>query len=122
MKGIPMKKNIKKIVLVLAAALSAAADAAPVASLGRKVKYALLPAALVLFMIALPAVRRHEARWTEQISRIEEAAAAGEGSVTAASVPSVSRYTMGIALQEEASMWPNSTMSKYFGISVEGEK
>ena len=66
-------------------------------------------------------VRAHGAAWLLQVQRIEAAAAAGEESVTAASVPSVSPYTMSIMLEADAAAWPNSTLTKYYGIHVIGE-
>ena len=38
-----------------------------------------------------------------------------------ASVESRSRFTMNIALENDAESWPNSTLSKWFGIRVCGE-
>ena len=38
-----------------------------------------------------------------------------------ASVESRSRFTMNIALEKDAESWPNSTLSKWFGIRVCGE-
>ena len=83
-----------------------------------------LIAAAVLLAGSANAVRSvcaHEAAWLEQVRKIEAAAAAGEESVTVSSVPSASPYTMSIVLQKEADAWPNSTLSKYFGISICGE-
>ena len=66
-------------------------------------------------------VRAHGAAWLLQVQRIEAAAAAGEESVMVSSVPSVSPYTMSIALEADAAAWPNSTLTKYYGIHVIGE-
>lgn len=70
---------------------------------------------------ALSSVKAHEAAWLEQVSRIEAAAQAGETQVTVQSVPSHSRFTMPIALEADALAWPNSTLSKAFGVNVNAE-
>ena len=66
-------------------------------------------------------VKAHGDAWRAQTARIEAAAAAGGEKIAVSSVPSVSRYTMSIALQKDADAWPNSTLSKYYGISICGE-
>lgn len=111
------------VVLVLAALLSAAADLGAAAARPRAARYAcaaLTLAAVLLTGEALHDVRAHEAAWQAQVSRIEAAAAAGEERVTAGSVPSCSRFTMDVTLAEDAQQWPNSTLSKVFGIPVYG--
>ena len=70
---------------------------------------------------AMRSVGAHEAAWLEQVEKIEAAAAAGEASVTVTSVPSSSMYTMSVVIEKDASAWPNSTLSKYYGIRVMGE-
>lgn len=70
---------------------------------------------------AMRSVCAHEAAWLEQVEKIEAAAAAGEESVTVTSVPSSSMYTMSVVIEKDASAWPNSTLSKYYGIRVMGE-
>ena len=72
-------------------------------------------------MLAANAVCTHESAWLAQIQRIEEAKAEGREQVAIASVPSVSRYTMSVMLDENPQVWPNSTLSKYFGIRISGE-
>lgn len=62
----------------------------------------------------------HEADWSVQLARIEAAKEAGETEVTLNDVPSRSRFTMGIHLEKEPDAWPNSTLSKAFGLSVYG--
>ena len=70
---------------------------------------------------AISAVVVHEQAWRAQEERILAAEKAGEESVQIASVPSTSRFTMDIALEKDAASWPNSTLSKYYGIGVYGE-
>lgn len=69
---------------------------------------------------AVRSVRSHETAWLAQTEAIEAAAAAGETDVTAASVPKTSRFTMDITLEESPDAWPNSTLSKYYGVRVHG--
>lgn len=70
---------------------------------------------------ALGDVRAHEAAWLSQVRQIEEAAQSGLAEVTVSGVESVSPYTMDIAIEKDASLWPNATLSKAFGILVNGE-
>ena len=37
-------------------------------------------------------------------------------------VPSSSRFAMGISLAEEPEQWPNSTLSRYFGVAICGSQ
>lgn len=69
---------------------------------------------------ALSDVRAHELAWRAQEDKILAAIAAGETRVAVSAVPSDSRYTMSITLEQEADQWPNSTLSKYYGIEVSG--
>ena len=70
-------------------------------------------------MLALGSVRAHESAWQAQLDAIHAAPANGE--VQIASVPSASRYTMSITLEESPDAWPNSTMSKYYRIRISGK-
>ena len=83
-----------------------------------------LPLLCVLLLIggmqALSDVREHEAAWTAQVTRIEAAAAAGEESVAAEGVKSRSRFTMDVTLSGDSALWPDSTLSRAFGINVNG--
>jgi len=107
------------LVLCIAALLLALADMAP--RVGR------LPAALAMLLCiavgawAFSQVHAHESAWTAQLERIEAAQAGGESEVVIASVPSVSRYTMGIMLEESPDSWPNATLGKYYGLRICGE-
>ena len=80
---------------------------------------ALLAAAGMGF--ALSDVWAHEAAWRAQEEKILSAAGQGETQVSIASVPSDSRYTMSIALAQDAAQWPNSTLSRYYGIEISGQ-
>ena len=66
-------------------------------------------------------VSAHEAAWKRQLEKIETAVQHGETQVQLASVESHSRFTMNITLEKDADSWPNSTLSKWFGIQVLGE-
>ena len=88
-------------------------------------KLCALPLALMLLVFdgcrALQDVSAHEAAWNAQLAKIEQAAAAGETSVTVDSVESRSRFTTSIVLERDAGAWPNSTLSKWFGVAVNGD-
>lgn len=86
---------------------------------------AMVGAALALLIVlgsgaALKDVRVHEAAWRAQEGKILAAAAAEEAQAEVSSVLSDSRYTMSIALAQDAALWPNSTLSKYYGIDIMG--
>lgn len=70
---------------------------------------------------AMRDVSEHETAWNAQLETIETAVKSGEAQVQAASVESHSRFTMDIVLEKDADSWPNSTLSKWFGIRVYGE-
>ena len=84
-----------------------------------------LPLALFLLVYggyqAVREVGAHEAAWKAQTQKIETAVQSGADEVKIASVESRSRFTMNIALENDAESWPNSTLSKWFGIRVYGE-
>ena len=84
-----------------------------------------LPLAVLLIVYggykALGDVKAHEAAWLSQVAAIETAAAAGEQEVSVNGVPSTSRFTMDIALDADAAAWPNSTLSRAFGVNVNGK-
>lgn len=69
---------------------------------------------------ALRDVKAHEAAWRAQTDAMEAAAAAGEMDVTVSSVPQASRFTMAIALGDRPDAWPNSTLSRFYGVRVHG--
>ncbi len=69
---------------------------------------------------ALSDVQAHEQAWLAQVERMEQAAASGEQSVLIEDVPSTSRFTMTIDVQQDAGTWPNSTLSRVFDIDVNG--
>ena len=76
---------------------------------------------MAVFAYAFWRADTHGAAWQAQLDRAAVAKAAGEASVTLESVPSHSRFTMDIALAEDAAQWPNSTLSRALGIAVYGE-
>lgn len=76
---------------------------------------------MAVFAYAFWRADTHGAAWQAQLDRAAAAKAAGEASVTLESVPSHSRFTMDIALAEDAAQWPNSTLSRALGIAVYGE-
>lgn len=84
-----------------------------------------LPLALFLLVYggyqAVREVGAHEAAWEAQTQKIEAAVQSGADEVKIASVESRSRFTMNIALEKDAESWPNSTLSKWFGVRVCGE-
>ena len=88
-------------------------------------KLCALPLALLLLSYggyqAVKDVCAHEAAWNAQIESVEAAAQSGESEVKIASIESHSRYTMKIALEPDADSWPNSTLSKWYGIRIYGE-
>ena len=83
---------------------------------------AVLTAAAVL--VGAQAVREvyaHGQAWSAQLARIDAARAAGETEVMLDCVPSHSRFTMDIRLAGSPQDWPNSTLTRYFGIDVWGD-
>ncbi|MBR5301459.1 MAG: hypothetical protein IKU38_01320 [Clostridia bacterium] len=69
---------------------------------------------------AVSCVKAHEASWISQLEKIEQAAGRGDETVEIGSVASSSRYAMDIILAPAADQWPNSTLSKYYGIDIVG--
>lgn len=112
------------IVLTLCAVLVLLSDIVSQVRAFDAAKLLILPLALLLLSYsgykALSDVKAHEKAWLSQVTSIETAAAAGEESVSVSSVPSISRYTMSIIVEENPSSWPNSTLSRAFGIRVSG--
>ncbi len=88
-------------------------------------KLCALPLALLLLSYggyqAVKDVCAHETAWNAQIESVEAAARSGESEVKITSIESYSRYTMKIALEPNADSWPNSTLSKWYGIRIYGE-
>ena len=72
-------------------------------------------------VFAVRDVVSHERAWLDEVDRIEAAVAGGKETVAVSSVPSVSRYTMGVMFEESPDSWPNSTLSKYYGIRINGQ-
>ena len=88
-------------------------------------KLAVLPIAVLLMTYGgLQAVREvsaQEEAWNTQIAKITAAAEAGEESVAIQSIRSHSRFTMDITLDADAANWPNSTLTKIYGVRIYGE-
>lgn len=70
---------------------------------------------------ALGDVSAHEASWLSQVAKIQTAADADEECVVVDGVESVSRFTMDIAIGKDASIWPNSTLTRAYGVNVNGK-
>lgn len=87
-------------------------------------KLIVLPVLLLLIAYggykAYGAVAAHETAWNAQLARIEEAVSSGQEEAVLESVPSVSPYTFSVKLEEDPGVWPNSTLSKYFGVQIRG--
>jgi len=112
-------------VLVLTAMLVLIADAEAYFRNLDAAKVAVLPLALV-FMIytgyhAYKDVSAYAEDWMLRIHQIETACEAGEERVILEPIRGDSRYVMSISLEKDADAWPNSTLSKYYGISILGE-
>ncbi|MBQ4264248.1 MAG: hypothetical protein IJB85_01890 [Clostridia bacterium] len=110
------------IVLLIAALLSVMKDIMPQID-GRSLRVGaiFLLAAVLGAVPAVIAVSRHNTAWVVQEAMIRQAAQDGLQEVCISSVPSDPRYAMPIELQQDADTWPNSTMSKYFGIRILGK-
>lgn len=112
------------IVLALCAMLVLTSDIVSQVRALDAAKLLILPLALLLLAHsgykALSDVKAHERAWLSQVTAMETVAAAGEESAAVSSVPSISRYTMSIIVEEDPSSWPNSTLSRAFGIQVTG--
>ena len=109
-------------VLALAAALTLLDDW--LAESGRRMAPAMalmLAVCVVSGAAALRDTAAHQAAWTAQLSRIAAAVEQGETEVAVSGVPARSRFTMDIVLGDSPQDWPNSTLSRYFGIAVRGE-
>lgn len=113
------------IVLALCAALTLAGDIMSGIRTMNAAKILALPLSLLLVAHggykAIGDAKEHEAAWLTQVARIEMAAQNGEESVQISGIERNSRFTMDIALEEDAAMWPNSTLSRAFGINVNRE-
>ena len=113
------------IVLVLAALATLVGDIDTHVRALDAAKLCALPFVVFLLIYgghqAVRDVSAHEAAWNAQLSKIEQAIGRGEASVKIESVESRSRFTMSIQVEPDAQAWPNSTLSKWFGVAVYGE-
>jgi len=110
------------IVLLTAMLLTVMADRKPASD--RRSVYvgaALVVVCVLAGVYALGEVRAHGSAWMQQVAAMEQAAAAGDDVAVVSSVPSSSRYTMDIVLSPEPSVWPNSSLGKYYGVRIVGE-
>ena len=111
--------------LALAGALALFADVGAGTRAFDATKLAVLPLVALLMAYAgygaLNEVKEHETAWLAQMQIIEDAARMGQEEAVVNSVPSHSRFTMDIMLDEEPSQWPNSSICAVLGVSVRGE-
>ncbi len=110
------------IALTLAGLLVLAGDAEERGRGLDAAKLCALPLVMVFMLYtsyhALSDVKAHEQAWGEQIAAIEQAVEKGLESVNVESVSSHSRFTMDVALAQDAGTWPNTSISKIYGINV----
>ena len=111
-------------VLVLSALLMLAADAQLVNEKLDAARLAALPLVLVFAVYtgyhAVKDVRAYAEKWNNCVAVIEQACLDGAEQVSIEQIDSASRFTMDIALSDQADQWPNSTISKYYGIDIVG--
>lgn len=111
-------------VLMLCAALTLLGDGEAKARGLDAAKIAVLPLVLVFVLYtgyhAVCEVREYGDVWNSRVDEIQAANGAGEDQISVAPVEAKSRFTMDIVLGEDPHQWPNSTISKYYGISVLG--
>jgi len=69
---------------------------------------------------ALNDVKDFERQWKGQTAVVEAAVAAGDTQVTVESIDSHSRFTMDVHFAENAQTWPNTSMSRIYGIDIIG--
>lgn len=109
-------------VLMLCALLVLAADAEMNIRKMDAAKLAVLPLVLVFAAYtgyhAIKDVRQYADKCQAQIEQIEMARQAGQTQAVLEPIESTSRFTMDIALAQQPDQWPNSTLSKYFGIDI----
>ncbi|MDO5378667.1 MAG: DUF6056 family protein [Clostridia bacterium] len=110
------------IVLTLAAALCMLSDLYANARASGAFRLLTTLPLLALFVFAgtraLDDVKTHEATWLAQVACAQQAREAGEERAYLSSVPSHSRFTMDISLAPTPDEWPNSTLSRAFGIQI----
>lgn len=112
------------IVLALIAVLTLLGDLEAQTREFDAAKMLMLPLCLLLVAYggyqAYGDVCAHEEKWLSQVAVMEMAAREGAQSVKIEGVESGSRFTMDIQVEADASQWPNSTLGKAFGVSVNG--
>lgn len=111
--------------LALAAALTLLGDLESGCPAIGLYKIAALPLCMLLAayggLQAAQDVSSHARAWTQQTDLIEQAVACGDACVTVHSVESHSRFTMSIMLNSDPKVWPNTSLSKVFGVQIAGE-
>lgn len=88
-------------------------------------KIAALPLLLVFTVYtsyhAVSDVRGFGSAWELRAAAIEDAAARGDAQVIIAPIEGHSRFTMDIIMDQDPAQWPNSTISKHYGVGVIGQ-
>lgn len=91
---------------------------------GKKVHFLAAALLLGIFVMSLQAVRdvnAHEAYWKNQLIEIGRAREEKEREVHLSQETLRSRYILPVQLAETPEAWPNSTLSKWFGIDIYSE-
>ncbi len=113
------------IALALAGLLVLVADAESRVPELDAAKLCALPLVLVFMLYtsyhALGDVKAHESAWNAEISKIEEACAREEKNVAVEAVESHSRFTMDVIYTPDADSWPNTSISRVYGMDVVGQ-
>lgn len=85
----------------------------------------ILPALMVVMIYtgyhAIKDVKAYETEWNAVVDTIETAVAGGQEEVVVPSVKSYSRFTVDTLIEKDPTLWPNSTMEKYYGIRIIGQ-
>ena len=112
-------------VLVLAALLVLLGDGEMAARRLDAAKIAVLPLLLVFALYTgyhgIKDVQEFADVWQSRVSEIELACRQGQEQAMIAPIEAKSRFTMDIVLGQDAAQWPNSTLSRYYGIDVVGQ-
>ena len=111
-------------VLALSAVMVFVADAEAHIRRLDAAKIAALPLVLVVLAYtsyhALSDVRTFENQWQAQIDAIECALEEGKTEAVVESIESHSRFTMDVQFAPDAKTWPNTSITKIYGIDVVG--
>ncbi len=111
-------------VLMLTALMVIVGDGEMIARKLDSAKVLVLPLAFVMMVYlgyhAVRDVQEYAEEWNMRVQSIEYACEAGQDKIEVLSQNAHSRYTMDIIFEEDAAQWPNSTLSKYYGIEIMG--